>query len=82
MNEAGLRPFSDYGSKERLAHQILGHPGRHGMADNLSRAQILDPGQVQPSLASQNISYVGHPDQTGRECRESVVALNFFFCMQ
>ena len=81
--------------KKRLADETPRHTGTQGIPDNLSVEEVFVSSTVEPPFIRRNVGDIADPNlagrtgrellvrlsATGRVCVESVVALNFLFCL-
>ncbi len=61
MYQALGRSFCGDCAKQGFADQLLCHPCRHGIADNIFGEDVLMPGKIEPSFVGRDIRYVRHP---------------------
>ena len=60
-----------------MTHQVCCHPGPHGIPDDLTRIQILNPGYIQPPFLCRDIGDVGEPGliraRRGERLRQAIL---------
>jgi hypothetical protein len=61
MKQPGGRALGGNSLHERTPHQVRRHPGVHRMADHLAGEQILDAGEIQPTVRGRHLRDVGDP---------------------
>lgn len=61
VDQAWAWALCPHGFSSGVTHQVRGHPGSHGIPNDLTRLQILDPGDIQPPFPCWDIGDVGAP---------------------
>src|SRR6266568_7498544 len=54
MNQPWRRTLGLHGPEQRLPNQLLRHPFSHGVTDDFTGENILDPCQIKPAFTRRN----------------------------
>jgi len=61
MNQDVLGLASPHGHEERVQHEVLGHGGLGGPADNAARVQVHHDGKIEPAFPRAHVRDVSDP---------------------